>query len=334
MIKMGKGVRKIMTSKKTTIVKAQEFDSSTVELIKSQVAVGATDAELQLFLYQALKTGLDPLARQIYFIKRKVKVSKRVLNPQTNTYVTRDEWIEKASIQASIDGFRVVAEKSGLYAGQDEPVFTESSAGGKPSKCVVTVYKFNPKSGERYAAAYGVAYWSEYVPSPPNDFMWNKMPHTMLAKVAEALALRKAFPQDLSGIYSGEEMEQSGLTPTPPATTTTQIKSLPKAVSPEPKPTPVTKPEPGVIETPEQADQLAEDEAAPLPPEDDVAAAAEEIFGAKAQPTSEPAPASAPINGSNSCEGCGKTGLTQAVVDYSKGKFGGKVLCFSCQKKQ
>ncbi len=169
-----------------------------VELIKSTVAIGATDDELKMFLYTANRTGLDPLARQIYFMKRKV------WNKAKNGYD------EKVNIQSSIDGFRVVAERSGNYAGQDEPVFEEDT-NGKPLLCKVSVYKFSPV-GERYPASVGVAYWSEYCPKEGQDFMWQKMPHTMLSKVAEALALRKAFPQDLSGLYTGDEMDQAGQT--------------------------------------------------------------------------------------------------------------------------
>lgn len=177
---MGKPEKSMIVKKSAEL----NFDRDTVELIKKTVAVGANDNELKLFLYQSQRTGLDPLARQIYFVKRGTKIT----------------------IQTSIDGFRVVAERSGNYAGQDEPKFEEGTP--FPKKCTVTVYKFD-KEGTRYPAAYGVAYWEEYVPPAGQDFMWKKMPHTMLSKVAEALALRKAFPQDLSGLYTDEEMDQS-----------------------------------------------------------------------------------------------------------------------------
>jgi phage recombination protein Bet len=160
-----------------------EFTPEQVALVKSQIAKDANNDELQLFLYQCKRTGLDPMTRQIYFMKRAGKMT----------------------IQTSIDGFRVIAERSGDYAGQDEPVFEEDN--GKLIKATVKVYRW--RGEQRYCAAVGVAYMNEYYPQAGQDFMWKKMPHTMLAKVAEALALRKAYPQDLSGLYTTEEMQQT-----------------------------------------------------------------------------------------------------------------------------
>lgn len=169
------------------------FTDEQINLIKSQIAPKATDDELKLFIYQAKRTGLDPLARQIYAIHRKTKDSY-------------GNHVERMTIQTSIDGFRVIAERSGDYGGQDEPQFIKED--GK-LYCKVTVYRF--RGDVRYPAAVGVAYWDEYCPTfngSPSG-LWAKMPHTMLAKVAEALALRKAYPQDLSGLYTNEEMSQA-----------------------------------------------------------------------------------------------------------------------------
>jgi len=175
-----------------------DFSDKQIALIKSQIAPKATDSELQLFLYQAKRTGLDPLTRQIYAIHRACKENVK------GEWV----WVNKMSIQTSIDGFRVIAERSGDYAGQDEPLFVEEN--GKLIYCKVAVYRF--RGDVRYQAAVGVAYWSEYVQTDKDNNpsgLWKKMPHTMLAKVAEALALRKAYPQDLSGLYTGDEMAQA-----------------------------------------------------------------------------------------------------------------------------
>ena len=78
-----------------------QFDAGKIELIKRTVAAGASDLELQLFVEQCKRTGLDPITRQIYFIK----------NPKDG----------KVQIQTSIDGFRLVAERSGQYEGQTQP---------------------------------------------------------------------------------------------------------------------------------------------------------------------------------------------------------------------
>jgi phage recombination protein Bet len=168
-----------------------KFNQSQIDLIKSQIAPKATDDELKLFLYQCQRTGLDPLTRQVYAIHR--------WNSQQGR--------EVMTIQTSIDGLRLIAERSGEYAGQDEPLFIEED--GKVVAAKVTVHRF--KGETRYPAATGVAYMTEYIPIDKSGQpmgLWKKMPRIMISKVAEALALRKAFPQDLSGIYAEEEMHQ------------------------------------------------------------------------------------------------------------------------------
>jgi len=167
-----------------------EFNREQLELIKSQIAPEATPDELKLFLYQAKRTGLDPLTRQIYCIHRWSKGGKRM------------------TIQTSIDGFRVIAERSGTYGGQSEPIFTYDKEGNLES-CKISVFRFH--NDIRFEASVGVAYLTEYCQFDKEGKpmgLWAK-PHIMLGKVAEALALRKAYPQDLSGIYTSEEMQQA-----------------------------------------------------------------------------------------------------------------------------
>lgn len=176
----------------------QDFTADKINLIKKTIAVGATDTELQLFVEQCKRTGLDPITRQIYFIKDKKG---------------------KVQIQTSIDGFRLVAERSGHYEGQTQPMWCGADGVWKdvwlskttPSACKVGVYKKGFRD-----ALYAIALFDEYAQKNFDGdltFMWKKMPALMIAKVAESLALRKAFPNDLSGIYTQEEMAQAEVAP-------------------------------------------------------------------------------------------------------------------------
>jgi len=161
------------------------FTREQIDLIKQTVAKETTDNELALFLYTAKRTGLDPLVRQIHAVKRSGKMS----------------------IQVGIDGFRLVAQRTGCHAGTDDPVY-EIGKDGLPVKASVTVYRI--VNGQRCPFT-ATARWSEYFPGEAQGFMWKKMPFLMLGKCAEGLALRKAFPAELSGVYAPEEMEQDRL---------------------------------------------------------------------------------------------------------------------------
>ena len=166
------------------------WDEKQLAILGTVGLQGAPKAELAVFLHFCQRTGLDPFARQIYMIPRGGKYT----------------------IQASIDGLRLVANRSGNYGGQDTQWCGEDGVWVdvwlKPTPPVAAraavYYKDSPHP------VYAVAKFSSYNAGSP---IWNKMPDLMIAKCAEALALRKAFPQDLSGIYAAEEMEQSDTTP-------------------------------------------------------------------------------------------------------------------------
>lgn len=158
-------------------------------LIKSQIAPDATKEELELFMMMAFRTRLDPLLKQLYFIKYKDKFASK----------NEGKDVFKVSYVTSIDGYRIIAHRTGEFAGIDEPIFTYDK--NQVTHCSVTVYKMI--QGQRCAFTAKVKF-SEYT---TGKNLWIGKPETMIAKVGEAHALRKAFPQDLSGIYTSDEME-------------------------------------------------------------------------------------------------------------------------------
>jgi phage recombination protein Bet len=160
------------------------------QLIATTIAPGCSSDELRLFAYACQRTGLDPFSKQIYAIKRGGKMT----------------------IQAGIDGLRAIAERTGELDGShtewcgDDGQWSDVWISAKPPAAAKTTIW---RKGSSHPFI-GVARFADY---NAGQGLWSKMPAAMIAKCSEALALRKAFPANLSGVYSTDEMEQAEVQP-------------------------------------------------------------------------------------------------------------------------
>lgn len=158
------------------------FHPAKVNILRNTICSELSNDELEFFLYNCARSRLDPMTRQIYALKH----SKN----------------DSVKIMASIDGLRLIADRTGQYAP------------GKP-----TTYLYDENNNLKGAIAYvkkltADGTWHEvseiaiFKECDKRTFAWKTMPHLMIAKVAESRALRRAFPNDLSGIYEEDEFDQ------------------------------------------------------------------------------------------------------------------------------
>ena len=176
------------------VTDADRFTEEQLRMITDTIMKGATQPEVEFFAEVCKRARLDPFKRQIHAVKRWDGDLKRMV------------W----SYQTGIDGYRAIAQRTGAYAGSDEPAFLPADESTpNPRKATVTVWKIVAGQRVPFTAS---ARWEEYVQTKKDgeaNSMWKKMPYGQLAKCAEALALRKAFPEELGGIYTDVEMEQA-----------------------------------------------------------------------------------------------------------------------------
>ena len=161
-----------------------------IELVKRTICKGASDDELDLFVQVCNRHRLDPFAKQIYAIKRwDVSQGREVM-----------------ATQVAIDGYRLLAERTGLYEGQTEPQWCGADGAWRdvwlsnepPAAARVGVYRRGWKH-----PVYGIATYKAFCQKKKDGnptSMWRDMADNQLAKCAEAQALRKAFPEELSGL--------------------------------------------------------------------------------------------------------------------------------------
>ena len=204
-------------------IRPRDYSPDQLALVKRTVAKDCNHDEFSMFMEVCRRVGLDPFRRQIY----------------CNVYSKDNPKKRQVVFITGIDGFRAVAARNGNYRpDENEPEIVYDEALKDPEvnpkgilKAVVRAHKQDNK-GEWHPII-GVARWDEFAPlrekwkqgedgkdRPSGEFFlprdqstsfWRKMPHNQLAKCAEAQAIRRGWPEDLSGVYAPEEMAQADL---------------------------------------------------------------------------------------------------------------------------
>lgn len=196
----------------------REYLTDKADLVRQLYAPGTSDLEFEHFIETCATRGLNPLAKQIYCVMRNTK--------------TDDGWKKVPTIQTSIDGYRLIAQRTGEYRGQVGPHWC-----GPDGVWREVWLEDVPPAAARVGVLrqgfteplYAVARWASYVQTnrdgKPSKF-WEQMGDVMLAKAAESLSLRKAFPEELSGLYTADEMAQESGAPEPVDTAAERFRSL------------------------------------------------------------------------------------------------------------
>ena len=178
----------------------QTLSPEKAALLRRTVTRHLSDDEHALFLETCERSGLDPFARHIYVAKRTRWANGR---PETETRT-----------EATIDGFRLTAERSGKYAGQLGPEWCGTDGVWKDiwtEQQPPTAARVGILRSDFREPVWGKALYAEFVQlqnGQPTEF-WVRMASNQVAKCAEALGFRKAFPRELSGLYTPDEMAQS-----------------------------------------------------------------------------------------------------------------------------
>lgn len=169
------------------------------------------DGDLVAFLHLCQRSGLDPFAKEVYLIGRKDRDA-----PSGKKYTA----------QTGIDGYRHIAERTGLKTGEIGPLWCGKDGEWKEVWLLdepPVAARFGIIRSDQAEPVWGTALYREFVPMKDEwknntktgreipSGLWGKMPAHMIAKCAEALAIRRAFPRQAAGIYVEEEMHQADI---------------------------------------------------------------------------------------------------------------------------
>lgn len=212
----------------------QRWNEHQLAILRQLGVEDATQGDLDLFFHVCRTTGLDPFRKQIYMIGRNTKLTEWVDDDRAQNGRRKvEKWVTKYTIQTGIDGYRrngrEAAKRFGDTLGFDGPYWCGEDGQWRdvwPAKTPPTAAKFTVfRNGEPFSA---VVHYDEFVQTNPvyqgtgqnrqkvgeePNAMWDKMPRNQTAKCAEALAYRRAYPDDFAGLILEDAAQPTVIDP-------------------------------------------------------------------------------------------------------------------------
>jgi len=188
------------------LVPTAQWTQEQVDLIK-RTCVPSGEAPpndaFAVFLHVCKQTGLDPMLREAWLISRRAKDA-------------RGNWVNTWQTMAGRDGYLAAAHRTGELRGITTRVYPED-ASKPPTHATCIVHRAGWTAPVEVTVAF-----REYASQGP---LWQGKPRTMIAKVAESHALRRAF--SLHGTYSPEELPDDA----PPAQSVHELARVHESVN-------------------------------------------------------------------------------------------------------
>lgn len=194
--------------------------------IKDNMFPDASPAAVVSYLRYCSGRKLDPYKRPAHI----VPMWDRVKDPETGQWTSR----KREVVLPGIYEYRTTAARTGLYGGHSQPQYGDNVMcyGRKvPEWVAMTFYRWNPLA--KQWTAFPIQTWFEEVAGTVPEFelneagypkkndknqkiptgnqllnaRWSKAPRQMLVKCCEAAGLREAFPEELGGEPTADEMD-------------------------------------------------------------------------------------------------------------------------------
>lgn len=178
----------------------KELANTHIEIINNEINRELASADVGRALLATTFKGLNPTSMKQAIMEGMIRGFKFKDFLEKNVYAI--PYGQGYSLVTSIDYARKRGMRAGIV-GKDAPKYVERE--GEIISCSVTVKRRVDGYVGEYTAE---VYLDEYT---TGKNLWVNKPRTMLAKVAEMHALRMACPEELSQVYTEEEMESGAM---------------------------------------------------------------------------------------------------------------------------